>query len=81
MLSSGESSPPRDQTHVSCIAGGFFTTEPLGKPIYIDLYKFQLYRYIYIYTHICTDKYICTTETNNIVNQLYFNENILKIKK
>ena len=29
------SSQPRDQTHVSCgtcIAGGFFTTEPLGKP-------------------------------------------------
>ena len=23
---------PRDQTHVSCIAGGFFTTEPPGKP-------------------------------------------------
>ena len=29
------SSPPRDQTHISCfscVAGGFFTTEPLGKP-------------------------------------------------
>ena len=29
------SSPPRDQTRVSCgscIAGGFFTTEPPGKP-------------------------------------------------
>ena len=24
--------PPRDQTHISCIAGGFFTTEPPGKP-------------------------------------------------
>ena len=23
---------PRDQTHVSCIAGGFFPAEPLGKP-------------------------------------------------
>ena len=32
---SRESSPPRDQTHVSCIssiASGFFTVEPLGKP-------------------------------------------------
>ena len=32
--SSGGSSQPSDQTHVSCvsyIAGGFFTTEPLGK--------------------------------------------------
>ena len=31
----GESSPPRDQTHISCIfcrAGGIFTTEPPGKP-------------------------------------------------
>ena len=26
------SSRPRDRTHVSCIAGGFFTTEPPGKP-------------------------------------------------
>ena len=24
------SSPPRDQTHISCIAGGFFTIEPPG---------------------------------------------------
>ena len=23
---------PKDQTHVSCLAGGFFTTEPPGKP-------------------------------------------------
>ena len=26
------SSRPRDQTCASCIAGGFFTAEPLGKP-------------------------------------------------
>ena len=26
------SSPPRDQTQVSCIAGRFFTAEPPGKP-------------------------------------------------
>ena len=26
------SSPPRDQTHISCTAGRFFTTEPQGKP-------------------------------------------------
>ena len=30
-FSSG-SSPPRDQTLVSCITGGFSTAEPLGKP-------------------------------------------------
>ena len=27
------SSQPRDQIHVSCTAGGFFTTEPPGKPV------------------------------------------------
>ena len=26
------SSQPRDQTQVSCIAGGFFAAEPAGKP-------------------------------------------------
>ena len=26
------SSQPREQTHVSCISGGFFTPEPQGKP-------------------------------------------------
>ena len=30
--SSRASSPPRDWTHVSCLAGIFFTTEPPGKP-------------------------------------------------
>ena len=32
VLSSRASSRPSVQTHVSCIAGGFFTTEPQGKP-------------------------------------------------
>ena len=31
VLSSRGSSPPRDRTWVSCIEGGFFTAEPLGK--------------------------------------------------
>ena len=33
--SSGGIFPTRDQTHVSCVScivGGFFTAEPLGKP-------------------------------------------------
>ena len=34
MPSSSEFSWPRDWTHVSCMAGGFLTTEPLGKPGY-----------------------------------------------
>ena len=32
MSSCRRSSQPRDQTQVSCIADGFFTVEPLGKP-------------------------------------------------
>ena len=32
MLSSREFSWPRYRTHISCIADGFFTTEPSGKP-------------------------------------------------
>ena len=32
--SSGRSSQPRDGTRVSCLAVGFFTTEPPGKPIW-----------------------------------------------
>ena len=32
MSCSRQSSWPRDQTHVSCITGRFFTTEPPGKP-------------------------------------------------
>ena len=32
MPSSRVSSQPRNQTHVSCIAGGFFTAEPPEKP-------------------------------------------------
>ena len=30
---SGGSFQPRDQTQVSCIAGGFFMSEPPGKPL------------------------------------------------
>ena len=34
-FSRGSRSQPRDRTQVSCIAGGFFTSEPQVKPIYI----------------------------------------------
>ena len=33
---SRESSQSRDWTHISCIAGRFFTPEPLGKPLHTD---------------------------------------------
>ena len=31
-------SPPRDGSHVSCIAGAFFITEPPGKPVFNFMY-------------------------------------------
>ena len=43
MLSSRGSSRPRDQTHISSgsyMAGGFFLTEPLGKPLNVAVPKF-----------------------------------------
>ena len=30
---------PRDQTQVSCIAGGFFTSCATGKPINLNIFK------------------------------------------
>ena len=33
------SSPPRDQTHFACLSGGFFTTEPPGKPVCVCVCK------------------------------------------
>ena len=37
MPSSRRSSPPRDRTYISCIAGRFFITEPPGKPLAVML--------------------------------------------
>ena len=33
------SSQPRDRTHASCIAGGFFTAEPPGKPSFLNSFS------------------------------------------
>ena len=35
-----KSPQPRDQAHVSCIECRFFTAEPLGKPMCIDMCVF-----------------------------------------
>ena len=44
------SSQPRDWTQISCIAGRFFTTEPLGKPSQsLDLSRFTLWSDGYIF--------------------------------
>ena len=38
--SPGDLSQPRDQTHVSCLTGGFFTTEPPEKTLSpLPIYK------------------------------------------
>ena len=48
MPSSRGSSWPRDRTHISCIAGRFFTTEPPGKPnsvvwkLYMKVHSLEL---------------------------------------
>ena len=58
------SSQPRDQTQVSRIAGGFFTSWVTGKPIYCIQHVHFLYNYInytcYIYNHYtCLCVYLC----------------------
>ena len=45
------SSPPRDRSFISCIAGGFFASEPLGEPIctYVCMYSFSdLFHYVHL---------------------------------
>ena len=42
MLPSRESSQPRDQTWISCIAGGFFTAKSPGKPGSLQIVATQL---------------------------------------
>ena len=68
MLSSKESSQPRDRTHVSCVsctAGGFFTTEPPGKPKYIHI-AMQLS------PPPSTEHFSsCKTKTLNLLSSLY----------
>ena len=63
--SSRGSSRPRDQTCVSCIAGGFFTTEPPGKPKYIHI-AMQLS------SPPSTEHFSsCKTKTLNLLSSLY----------
>ena len=54
------SSPPRNQiciSYDSCIAGGFFTTEPLGKPLGKFFSDIQIKRSIYVLTKVLDNKY------------------------
>ena len=45
------SSQPRDRTHVSCLAGRFFTTEPPGRHptmLYLKIFFFFFFIYAYL---------------------------------
>ena len=44
------STQSRDQTHISALVGGFFTTEPPGKPLYIYLYMKYVSRSVMSYS-------------------------------
>ena len=60
MLFSRGSSWPRDWTCVSwgsCIAGRFFITEPVGKPVYMYMHMYR-YKYMYMYIHMCGGEWI-----------------------
>ena len=50
IFSSRGSSSPREGTHISCLAGGFFTTEPSGKSLSTLRIFFKIiYLFIFIY--------------------------------
>ena len=49
----------RDQTQVSCVAGGFLTTEPPQRPIcYVQTHKSDIHTHVYI--SVCIYTYIHT---------------------
>ena len=50
--SSSGSSPPRDQTCTSCIAGTFFTPEPPGKPLEHSMSLYSLRHFCQIYPYV-----------------------------
>ena len=52
------SSRPRDQTHVSCIAGGLFTTEPPGKPHSKFTYILLCLSFFFL-NHSLTGVFVC----------------------
>ena len=62
---SSRSCLPRDRTHVSCIAGGFFTTKLSGKLLYI-----YIYIYIYMCVCVCVYPYICEIHRSPLFLQI-----------
>ena len=62
------------------LAGGFFTTEPPGKPMYMEtcvlyiyVYAYYTYTILYIYKNICTDNFLGTYSDLlvNLVPEIY----------
>ena len=83
------SSPPRDGTHVSCIAGRFFTTEPNGKPTQIVFYLITicfptlntLYGHLtlgYLWS-LCSKPILCNFSYSNFVLNCKSDKNLLKL--
>ena len=66
MLSSGGSPQPRDQIRVSSLAGGFFTTDPPGKPP-VNAHIQLLNQSIYFFFSFCLG-YLNLPEQSGCVN-------------
>ena len=78
MPSSRGSSQPRNQTHVSCvscIAGGFFTAEPPGKPTCLSLFR-KIYQQghckplVWLYLPTCYGLHVNSKSDTQILNRL-----------
>ena len=77
MPSSRGSSRPRNQTHVSCvscIAGGFFTAEPPGKPTCLSLFR-KIYQQghckplVWLYLPTCYGLHVNSKSDTQIFNR------------
>ena len=77
MPSSRGSSQPRNQTHVSCvscIAGGFFTAEPPGKPTCLSLFR-KIYQQghckplVWLYLPTCYGLHVNSKSDTQILNR------------
>ena len=55
------SSQPRDQSHISCTAGRFFTTEPPGEPIHPHI----------VFTYSLLRLYLCTVECADLTRMVW----------
>ena len=69
----------RDQTCVSCLAGGFFTTEPPGRPPYtcvcVYVYIYSIHIYI-VYTQHIYNINIQYTQTHRYIH-IYINTHVV----